>query len=315
MAFSPDSSLLATCHNLEEILLVHVPDLAPVARLTIPFGAKITSLDFSADGAKVAALEEAGAVHLWNLREICGELKNLHLAWELPRFPAPVETGPTNSLACKFDGGPFSRVALADAVSTRDSNTPVNLIDLTEYYNAPLVTNWYSGQQLHDSWSRLPRGVQTLSGISFDVRGLIQIEGEDLNVSGYPNQVSNIRIGAGCRRLHFLHGVLAAEDRRFGETLGSYIVHYVDGRRVSIPIILGKDVADASSQMTEHSPRPTMAWAGTDSAAESWRGAIRLFKTTWENPYPTVPVRQFDFVSAQAGAPFLVAVTADPQPE
>ena len=58
----------------------------------------------------------------------------------------------------------------------------------------------------------------------------------------------------------------------------------------------------------------TTAWTGHNPAAGADGRTIRLFKTTWQNPSPDVPIRRFDFVSDKPtpGQPFLVAVTAEP---
>ena len=67
------------------------------------------------------------------------------------------------------------------------------------------------------------------------------------------------------------------------------------------------------SQPNEASMKLTIAWT-SDNPASSSRQSIRLFKSTWENPYSAMRMRQLDFISDEesAGAPFLVAVTAEP---
>jgi hypothetical protein len=56
-----------------------------------------------------------------------------------------------------------------------------------------------------------------------------------------------------------------------------------------------------------------IAWQGYNRYTRRFGHEIRLFKLTWENPLPTVPIRSFDFISkGTTAAPFLVAVTAEP---
>jgi hypothetical protein len=114
--------------------------------------------------------------------------------------------------------------------------------------------------------------------------------------------------------LHFLHAAILASGAKPGDELGSYAFHYVDGRQVELPIVTGKVMADWWSQPNESDASFVIAWKGDNPAVRAAGKNIRLFKTTWENPYPDVPLRQFDFTSDKPtpGQPFLVAVTAEP---
>jgi hypothetical protein len=111
-----------------------------------------------------------------------------------------------------------------------------------------------------------------------------------------------------------LHAASAASHARAGDELGSYIIHYLDGEQIELPIVVGKDLADWWSQPEETNLTFVVAWTGHNPSASSIGRTIRLFKMTWENPRPTVPIRQFDFVSDKLtpGNPFLVALTAEP---
>jgi serine/threonine protein kinase/WD40 repeat protein len=314
MAFSPDSSLLATCHDVRQVQIVSVPGLQVVARLLLPTGVKIGALRFSSDGTTFAALEDLGTIHLWDLRQIRAELKQLGLDWGIPDF-APVGDLPlTDPRELVLDAGVFSREELAEAIPARGTNAPASLIDLTGYYNAPLTTNWCNTQEAHDDLSTLPRGLQTLAGVDFEIRGLIQIGSGASSAVAYPREVRNIRIGQTCHRLHFLQAALGPVRGHDGDRMGRYVIRFVDGREVDIPIVLGQSVADWWSQPDEENVKFTIAWTGDNPVARRWGRTIRLFKFTWENPYPAVSIRQFDFISEDGpgGAPFLVAVTAEP---
>ena len=117
-----------------------------------------------------------------------------------------------------------------------------------------------------------------------------------------------------CRRLHFLHAAILAAAAHPGDELGSYVFHYVDGRQVELPIVTGKILADWWSQPNESEITATVAWRGSNPAAQRNHNSIRLFKTTWENPYPDVAIKKLDFTSDKPtpGQPFLVALTAEP---
>jgi hypothetical protein len=203
---------------------------------------------------------------------------------------------------------------LARTIPTRDASGPANLIDLTEYYNAPLTESWHSPKEAHNDLSELPQGVQKFCGIDFDLRGLIQVGAAAANGLEYPSHIYDIPIRQKCRRLHFLHASILSAGARLGDEMGSYIFHYADGRQIELPIITGKDIGEWWSPANEQGTNFVIAWTGNNPSARANGRTIRLFKASWENPFPDVPIRQFDFVSDKPtpGAPFLVAITAEP---
>jgi serine/threonine protein kinase/WD40 repeat protein len=314
VAFSPDGRLLATLHATYELQLLKVPTLEPVANLRLPSSAHISCLCFSPNGAQLAAIEWSGSVDIWDLRVTRAELAKLNLDWELPPLPASEETPPAGPAVVQLDGNPFSKEELARNIPARQADASANLIDLTDYYNAPLTESWYGAKGSQNDLSGLRPGVQKLGEIEFDIRGIIQIGAPATNGLFYPNHVLDVPLHRQCRRLHFLHAAILASGAKPGDELGNYVFHYVDGRKVELPIVSGKEVADWWSQANEPESKFVIAWKGDNPAVRASGGTVRLFKTTWENPYPDVPLRQFDFTSDKPtpGQPFLVAVTAEP---
>jgi WD40 repeat protein len=314
LAFSPDGQLLARVHASYEIQVLKVPSCEVVATLRVPTLAHIGSLTFSPDGGKFAAVEWSGQIDIWDLRLIRAELTKLNLDWDLPALSPASEAQPSVPAVLEVDAGPFSREQLARTIPRRDATTPENLIDLTGCYNAPLTESWHSPKEDRNDLSQLRPGVQKLGGIEFDVRGLIQLGVIAANGLPYPNHVYAIGIHQTCRRLHFLHAACFAAGAHFGDELGSYVIHYTDGRQVELPILAGEAMGEWWSQPNEQNMRFAVVWTGSNPAARRDGRTIRLFKTTWENPFPDIPIRQFDFVSDKPtpGQPFLVAVTAEP---
>ena len=54
----------------------------------------------------------------------------------------------------------------------------------------------------------LPSGHQTIGGVIFDIRGIVQLTGPVLRQRAgdvFPSVVSGIRVHRKCRHLHFLH--------------------------------------------------------------------------------------------------------------
>src|SRR6185295_15763272 len=80
-------------------------------------------------------------------------------------------------------------------------------VDLSRHYNAALTNAWhFPGGRGSATLRSLPQGVQELGGVSFDVRGIVQLA--SIRTAGfpeYPVQTTNIHVGTRCRALHFLH--------------------------------------------------------------------------------------------------------------
>jgi hypothetical protein len=197
------------------------------------------------------------------------------------------------------------------AIPSRDPVAPASLLDLTPWYNAGFTQGWFppftperlAGNALQD----LAPGLQWLGETWFDVRGVIQLDGARMPRDSYPEQVTGIRIGRRCRRLHFLHA--AAWIHVSGAEIGRYVLHADDGTTQTIPIRYGVELRDWHVR-SDRIPTATAAevvWTGDNSMSP-----LRLFKFSWDNPRPDVPIQTLDFVSAMtACAPFLLAVTTD----
>jgi len=203
---------------------------------------------------------------------------------------------------------------LAKSVKTiriRDPQARPELIDLSQFYNVSLTETWHNAGQGSD-FSELPSGIQTFAGTQFDVRGLIQVGYLTLLDEKYPTEVTDIPIGQTCQRLHFLHAAIRGAHIPDGVRIGSYVMHYANGQRAEFPIVLGQSLLDWVTHPDESKPPPTVAWSGLNAHSRRLGRAIRLFKSTWENPTPSETIRSIDFISLTfAPAPFLVAVTAE----
>jgi hypothetical protein len=89
------------------------------------------------------------------------------------------------------------------------------------------------------------------------------------------------------------------------------VVHFVDGRTQTIPIVYGEDVRDwnAESDPSTKLKRGSIVWSAVNRA----RLPVRLFKLNWANPWPATELDSIDYLSEMANpAPFLVAITAEP---
>jgi hypothetical protein len=211
----------------------------------------------------------------------------------------------------KYEG--FKAVTIDNPIVPRSPQASPDLVDLSDHYNASLDDDWFQhpGHDLQD----VPKGVQMLGGVAFDVRGLIQLAGtQSLDVSGvvFPEAVTGIRVNRKGRRLHFLQACGWSADE--GAQLGEYVIHYADGQTRSAPILYQRNVLDWWVGAEDAHPTEAQeVWRGSNPATRAVDMATHLIKYTWENPLPDVEVQTIDFVSdVIAAAPHLVAVTVEP---
>jgi WD40 repeat protein len=199
------------------------------------------------------------------------------------------------------------------SVPVRDTHTGPDLIDLSGYYNWPLCD---FGQGLNQLDS-LPTGIQTLGGVQFDVRGVIHLTDPSGTIEALKSVT--IQLNRRCARLHFLHAAVFGLPQLDGRQIAKYIMHYAGGGQLAeLPIIYGKQVQDWHCQPGEPwaSNELEVVWKGTNRVSAQNNTFIRLFKTTWENPNPSLEIGTVELVPEQfmpsGVAPFVVAITADP---
>jgi hypothetical protein len=187
----------------------------------------------------------------------------------------------------------------------RDPHAEPKMFNLDPYYNGDLVEHFFRPIDF-------PTGLQTIQGLRYDIRGLIQLGGRELRTSTdvFPESVSGIAVHQKCRRIHILHGASFASTAARGDQLGEFVFHLQGGREDVLPIILGKDVTEWSNDSfatdDTRSKRVQPAWY------EDPVNYPRIFHAVWENPYPEMDVIGMDYKSEMSqGAPFLIAITAE----
>ena len=200
------------------------------------------------------------------------------------------------------------------AIPPRDPQTPANLVDLSRYYNAALTESWHQnnpGDPPANDLSWLPRGLQKLGGVLFDVRGLIQISSPKLNHPRFTTGIRNVRVDQKARALHFLHGTgWSASD---GTTIAEVTVRLANGEKHQFNILYGDHVYDwvASDVQPKDSSRSQIVWQGRSPATGN-STLLHVYKTQWVNPTPEQTITTIDYVGANNDpAPFLIAITAE----
>jgi tetratricopeptide (TPR) repeat protein len=204
-------------------------------------------------------------------------------------------------------------------IPERDLKTQRQHIDLTPYYNAEFHQHWHNLTDTGNNLASLTAGLQTISNVVFDARGIVQVASRQLNSERDPNRpdfpesVKGTPVAQHCRLLHFLHSTGWSSSE--GTPIGRYVIHYADDQTIEIPIVYGKHVRNWQFAPNTGEPAtPEPAWKGPQ---ERWKKVwpamgVRLYMTTWTNPRPDVEVASIDFVSAMTdSAPVLIAITAE----
>ena len=151
----------------------------------------------------------------------------------------------------------------------------------------------------------MPKGLTTLDGLRWDVRGIVALAANIIySTRPYPAQAGPITIGQRAARLHFLQACTWGPPAD-GTRSGTYVLRYADGGTAELPIVYGEDVRDWSFYADKS--------ATTANAREAWRDPalsdVRIYHRAYENPRPESEIASLDFVSAGSSAgPFIVAI-------
>jgi hypothetical protein len=169
------------------------------------------------------------------------------------------------------------------------------------------------------------RGIE-LRSTRWWLNGLVQLQGRVMTsqanvyrepgLLGFVWERTGLHVGRSFREATWLQGtVWTAPD---GEDVGWLVWHYADGAVAKVPLTYGKTTArfwGDAAQIARESTYPEPAWKLHESAESAGRERwVRLYRQSWTNPRPDVPVAFVDFVSNREspGAPFLVALNLLP---
>jgi hypothetical protein len=199
---------------------------------------------------------------------------------------------------------------------SRDSKATPRFLDLTAYYNAQLTDGWqgFPGNDL----SSMPRGLQQFNREPFDVRGIIQLGGEEAAVI-FPNRIDSIAVHQRFSRIHLLHAATFPPIPPRQMKLASYVLHYVNGQTNEIPVVYGQNIADwwfdpkDDPQGLSVPKNALIAWEGENQAVKVYGKLLRIYQMSWDNPLPDIEVVSISLVSLmELPAPFVIAITVEP---
>jgi hypothetical protein len=221
---------------------------------------------------------------------------------------------------------PFDR----RSIPPRDPRATDQQLDLTAHYTNPFNETFHPAfnlRHLDHDLRELPHGLAELAGITWDVRGVIQLRPgtalQDiwrglwaLNWESFPDGVTDIQVRP-FRQIHLLHGGVLSHGKPAdveGKAVAALICHYADGAQAEFEIVYGRHLREWEEQpgSTGDVSDGQVAWRGSNPAARDMGISLRLYQSSWVNPRPDVPVTSIDYVSRKtAFAPFLVAITVE----
>jgi len=182
---------------------------------------------------------------------------------------------------------------------------------------------WFGDKQR--TFKELPTGQQRFGGVPFmvydfptsPVPTVLMLKGDRVpNAEQLPEAITGIPVGQKADALFFLQTARLDRRRNPRESRDGqrfemlrYVVHYVDGQTVDIPVIAELDIDDYRQKQIPTLPGAQIAWTrpweGTDDIATA-------YSMQWNNPRPDVEIASFDMVygADKRGVPVLIAVTA-----
>lgn len=295
-----------------------------LAELAAPDDASIEHAALTRDGQRILARGEEGRIFVWDLTRLRRALAEIHLDWadtapDLPRVELvgtaiPAELAPTSVARHLLQS---SLRPGTGGLAPREAEATPDQLDLTPHYNALLHENWMGGRpEVDDSFGSLPRGLQRLGGVRFDIRGLVQLAGtaDDPAREHFPVAVRDIQVESACSHLHFLMAGRWALARFEGRTAAHVVLHYAEGGSTTNAITTGIELGDAWHWpgQTADALRAEVVWRGTNETSAGFGASLRLFRWTLENPHPDRRISSLDLVSTLSPvAPFFVAITVE----
>jgi len=192
-------------------------------------------------------------------------------------------------------------------------------VDIQPKANHPLNKNLHNDNETGNDLSELPKGEQTFASVKFKIGKAAMQLGS--NVFDRPLKIAGIKVGTKATKLHFLHStgfgnapVSNPAHVRDGTTIGYYRVEYEDKTAKVVPIVYGVDVRDWwGGKQDGDLSRGKLAWKGSNERAREAGAVIKLYLTSWDNPFPDKLITSIDFVSPGdcAAAPFCVAISTE----
>jgi hypothetical protein len=187
----------------------------------------------------------------------------------------------------------------------------IRLIDLTNHYSCSLTNAVNMGRlKVHpNNLEEFPEGEGEFGGVLFAVHGMIQLGG------AYPRECRGIKLGMRMRALHILHGTAGLRDD--GTEIARLILHYANGEEHELAINYGEHARDwwawKEGEDPHVGPGSELAWTGSNRYAKTKNVGLRIYRSTFLNPFPDKAIETIDYVRLPSTGltPFMLGLTIE----
>jgi hypothetical protein len=210
-------------------------------------------------------------------------------------------------------------------IPKRASRAAPGALDLGGAYNALLPDPWYTDEptDILDDWvARLgPEWLFDHGGFQFDVRGVVQIEGDavrlnhrgqepDGQLGNYPRSARPIAVNQPVSRLHALAGVI--HDSEDGSEVGRIRLFHRDAEVESLPLIQGRHVRHLPSGNEASEPESKLVHRSQSANGMNEDAPHAIYHVTWPLKSPGTVIDRLEFSATEgATSPFLMALTVE----
>ena len=178
----------------------------------------------------------------------------------------------------------------------------------------PFYQRLLASYRTNEPFGAVPRGVMEFDGIPFRMFGKIEMNGMGPTRANnfYPTRVGEIPVKRRLARLHLVSGAGYKDPDR--TPLAEVRLHYTNGEMRNIFISYGEHVRNWHVESDERrtdliDPRSRIIWDGINGATGR---PLRLFKNTFDNPWPGDEVRSIELLSLFGRAfPLFLAITLE----
>jgi hypothetical protein len=204
------------------------------------------------------------------------------------------------------------------------STAPEAVFSTNRFYPVPLENFYkrlFSSYRPTESWGLVPRGLQLFDKVPFRMFGQLEITGlgpaRDKNF--HPARVGPISIGRRAARIHLIHG--AGYDAPDLTPIAAVRLNYANGEMRKLFIRYGVHVRNWYAEVWEkratlQDSHSLVIWNG-NTRANGTGTPTRLFKTTFDNPFPNEQIENLDLLSmfARANSVILAITIETPEAE